>query len=315
LKDKEPMSDLKPRIDSARVASLLEERFGAPPRNLEVLHGGLISSAFAFTMRDRQYVIRVSADSFRPQFEKELYVSRHYASDRVKIPPVIQVGPVDQWCFAISERIAGVTVNSLSPGEFLLVIPSLVETLEAIHAVDVRKGQGFGSFDGAGVGGSPSWRTNLLSVREEHEPGTFYGAWHLLFATTFLERDVFDEVYDRMVELLDYCPEDRYLVHGDYGFGNVLVECERVTAVLDWSNAMYGDFVFDLAWLDFELPDQNFDDVFRRRFSDQSRIVPNFAERMLCYGCWIALDNMRFNAKTDDEPAYRRSVERIRGQV
>ena len=42
-----------------------------------------------------------------------------------------------------------------------------------------------------------------------------------------------------------------YLLHGDYGFDNVLVDQGKISGVLDWANAKYGDFLYDVAWLDF----------------------------------------------------------------
>jgi thiamine kinase-like enzyme len=40
-----------------------------------------------------------------------------------------------------------------------------------------------------------------------------------------------------------------HLVHSDLLHYNVLVAADRVTAVLDWGSSLYGDFLFDLAWL------------------------------------------------------------------
>ena len=37
-----------------------------------------------------------------------------------------------------------------------------------------------------------------------------------------LERDVFDRIYGQMERLLPFCPEDRRLIHGNFGYGNVL---------------------------------------------------------------------------------------------
>jgi aminoglycoside phosphotransferase (APT) family kinase protein len=43
--------------------------------------------------------------------------------------------------------------------------------------------------------------------------------------------------------------EDRVLVHGDFGFHNLLVARDRVTAVLDWELATIGDPLVDLTGL------------------------------------------------------------------
>jgi aminoglycoside phosphotransferase (APT) family kinase protein len=43
--------------------------------------------------------------------------------------------------------------------------------------------------------------------------------------------------------------EDRTIVHGDFGFHNLLVTRDRVTAVLDWELATIGDPLVDLIGL------------------------------------------------------------------
>jgi hygromycin-B 4-O-kinase len=108
-----------------------------------------------------------------------------------------------------------------------------------------------------------------------------------------------------MVTLLNICPEDRSLVHGDYGFDNVLAADGRITAVLDWPNAQYGDFLYDVAWLDFWQSGFAFRDLCAAHYGERGIAVPNYAERILCYQCAIALNVLRFFAKRQNEEAYR----------
>jgi hygromycin-B 4-O-kinase len=151
----------------------------------------------------------------------------------------------------------------------------------------------------------PSWRVYLANIREEEEPGDFYGKWHALFQTSFLEREVFDLISDHMLHLLDHCPAERYLVHGGYGFGNVIAHQGKVSGVVDWIDAKYGDFCFDIAWLDFWPAGHDFGELFRRYYADKGLSIPHYAERVLCYQCYIALDGLRFFAKTENQDAYQ----------
>ena len=48
--------------------------------------------------------------------------------------------------------------------------------------------------------------------------------------------------------------DHRALVHGDFGSNNVLAENGRVTGVIDWSEAMIGDSLYDIANLFFWRP-------------------------------------------------------------
>jgi hygromycin-B 4-O-kinase len=48
--------------------------------------------------------------------------------------------------------------------------------------------------------------------------------------------------------------DHRALVHGDFGSNNVLAENGRITGVIDWSEAMVGDTLYDTANLFFWRP-------------------------------------------------------------
>ena len=147
--------------------------------------------------------------------------------------------------------------------------------------------------------------------KEEEEDWNFYGKWHTLFDNTFLERDVFDSIYRKMSRLLDSCPEERYLVHGGYGFSNVIAHEGSITGVLDWIDAKYGDFVYDIAWLNLWSPEVNFGELFRQFHHQQGVSIPAYDERLRCYQCYISLDALRFFAKSNQPDAYQWARKRI----
>ena len=63
----------------------------------------------------------------------------------------------------------------------------------------------------------------------------------------------FEEGYARLCELARWCPEDRHLIHDDLINRNVLVDGDRISAVLDWGSSKYGDFLYDIAKLVFHV--------------------------------------------------------------
>jgi hygromycin-B 4-O-kinase len=215
----------------------------------------------------------------------------------------LHVGRLGNLHFAISARMPGQLLEKLPPSEVKQLLPELITILDAIHHIDVSTTTGYGVFNDQGVGFFASWRAYLCRISEE-EDGGFYGKWHHLFEDTFLERDLFERIYQQMQHLLDACPTERYLVHGDYSFHNMLAQDGKITAILDWIGAKYGDFVYDIAWLDFWSPGLYVREQFQEYYHKRQVIVPSYAERMLCYQCYIALDAMRFFAKGKDEKAY-----------
>ncbi len=286
------------------MLALLRERFAAPVDELEVVSGGQIAQTYGFSAGGERYILRFT-HHMGANVDKELFIQRLLAASPVPVAPIVHLGRLGDLHYAISRRMPGAPLTALSPDAYEDVFPALLQTLYDIHTVDVSATSGFGIFGDDGVGFFPSWRASLAVIREEEPEWDFYGKWHTLFETTFLERDVWDAIYQRMMELLAVCPEERYLVHGNYGFGNVLAADARITAVLDWMDAKFGDFLFDVAWLDFWSSDVNVRGRVEARYAERGIPAPYYAERILCYQCYIALDGLRFFAKRRQEESYR----------
>lgn len=303
------MPGVKPEIATDWARALAERELGVPVEEMRELEGGEIARTFALTAGGEAYVLRVNWH-MGANFEKETYIARLAAPAGIPMAPLMTVGRAGELHFSITRRVEGERADRLPEEEQEALVPALLGTLGAIHGVDVSGTTGYGTFGDDGAGLFPNWRASLAQIREEEPDWDFYGKWHTLFETTFLERDLFDALYARMLGLLDACPEERWLVHGNYGFGNVLVHEGRIAAVLDWIDAKYGDFVFDLAWLDFWAPHHDYPRRYLRGQAVGSPEIPRFAERLRCYKLYIGLDALRFFAKAGREDAYRFARER-----
>lgn len=160
-----------------------------------------------------------------------------------------------------------------------------------------------------------SWPDYLRSFYNQK----FAFTWSDLIKKTFLEKDVYEEekdVYEesftKIQALLPYCPPEKYLVHGDFGFDNLLLDRQRVTAVLDWAEMRFGDFLYDVAYLDFWSKKIPYGDLWKISCETDGRPVPHFEERMVCYMLHIGLSSLATAAMTKDERAYIRARERMR---
>jgi hygromycin-B 4-O-kinase len=298
-------TDLKPILSIEQILALLEAYFNEPVEQLAPVNQGLIARTFTFLAQGKAYIMRFQKDNMQAHFLKEAFIARHFVHPQLPLPEIIKIGRLDDLHYAISIKAPGVTLDRLSPQEYQRTLPSVIETMWAIHQADVSRQPGWGLFNDQGEGLFPSWRSYLESVREEEEEWDFYGKWHPLFDTTFLEREVFGNVYTHMYRLIDFCPPERWLVHGGYGYGNTLAQDGKVTAVIDWMDAKYGDFVYDIAWLDFWQPSPVVLEQIEVYYSAHGLPIPHFRERLACCKCYMALDTMRFFAKTNDQQAYR----------
>ncbi|MGA2663664.1 MAG: aminoglycoside phosphotransferase family protein [Nitrososphaerales archaeon] len=269
------MPELRPEIGPEAVLNLLSRHFKEPVTGLAQVEAGPIMRAFRFVAGNEEYLVRFNGDNMMTSnLPKEEYISRKLAPTKVPVPPVVHTGRMGDLHFAISLRVPGQIAATMPAREVESLLPQVISTLDDIRQVDVSDTAGYGMFDHLGRGMSPGWREFLELIEKEEDERDFFGKWHHLFEDTFLELDLYRRIYDRMSGLLDCCPSGRYLVHGSYTLHNVLAARGRVTAVLNWFDARYGDFVYDVAGLDFWYPWLDVREAFRRRYGEQNVEVP-----------------------------------------
>lgn len=305
------MTNIKPTVERDVIEQILAEHFDEHPTQLEPIEIGQIARTFSLHADGADYILRFNTRKLDANFEKEAFVAATYGSDAVPIPQVVAHGRCDGLHYCITRKAPGRCLDQLTPEETKRALPQVMAVLNAIHATDVTGQAGFGLFDGEGKGFFDRWPASLMGVKDEEREDGFFGRWHRLFETTFLERKVFDDLYARFSELLEYCPNERHLVHAGFGFGNVLIEDGCVSAVIDWIDAKYGDFLYDVAWLDYYDPERNYSGHILSSYAERDIEIVNARERLLCYQCYIALDGMRFFALVDKQADYEWTKARI----
>lgn len=293
----------QPEISLDVVNALLAAEMPGPIRDLEPLVGGNVGRVFGFVSAGDAFVIRFNWRSIGG-FGKEAVIARLLAGSTVPFPRLVKTGQAQELDWAISARLpgSGFRIDDLA---LPVLLPRLFATLDAIHATDLSGTDGYGGFGAEGIGYDPDWRQHVRSIRKDGSPGGYFPAWERLFATTILERDAIDGLMRTVETLLPYCPEDRQLIHGDFGFDNVLVADGRITGVIDWLNARFGDGLYDVAWLDFwPDPPLGIAASFIDWKAAQGQPVPHASERIRCYQAMIAIDSLRFFAHANQPDAY-----------
>jgi hygromycin-B 4-O-kinase len=213
--------------------------------------------------------------------------------------------------YVITRKMPGSALMRLRPTEIAALFPQIMETLDTLHGIDTSDTHGSGVFDDHGRGMSTSWQAFLRQIADEEQPDDYFGAWYHLFDDTFLEREIFARIYDQMLQLLPYCPEERHLAHGSLSLANFLADRGQLTAVQGWLDARYGDFVYDSASLDFWTPALQVQERVSAHYRERQILVPAYDERMLCYQCYVALGAMRFYATSGQEQSYETVRARI----
>ena len=245
-----------------------------------------------------ELVARFSA--FDDDFEKDDFVAQ-YASAALPVPRIIEWGPCPPGFYAIAPRMPGEHMDQIEAAHLRRVLPSLFAALDAMRMIDLSAASGFGGWRADRRAGHPTWRAFLLAVPTDPSTRGGLGAREQLTGSADALA-VFDEGFTRMRSLIGHCPEDRHLVHDDLMNRNVLVDADRVSAVLDWGSSLYGDFVYDIAKLVFYQPwrpergSVDFTAEARAHYEAIGLAVPHFTERVQCYCLRIGLADMAYSA-------------------
>ena len=115
---------------------------------------------------------------------------------------------------------------------------SFTDALVAIHTVD--------------------WRAAGLDLLGVPEPGTGFARreiakWRALIDATGVEPDPILTDLICWLEANVPATDQLVLVHGAYRTGNLLIDDDRVSAVLDWETEVIGDPMYDVAYVLSEL--------------------------------------------------------------
>jgi hygromycin-B 4-O-kinase len=236
-------------LREAEVAAFVGQHLAGDATAVRGLRHGQWSRAFSFESDGREYVIRFSATD--EDFRKDQRAMR-YGSAALPVPKIVEVGVAFGGFFAISEHLEGAFLDDLDDVSLRRALPALLSVLDAVRQADIRDTSGFGLWDAAGHGPHASWRDALLACGIDAPGGRTFG-WSAGLAERPAARRVFERAYSRLASLVEGCLDERYLVHSDLLAYNVLVDLDAdgIAAVLDWGSSLYGDFLWDVAWLTF----------------------------------------------------------------
>jgi len=296
--------DIRPRIDDDTVRGIFEGCLGRPPWKVSRISSGLVSSTFECSVGEESYVVQFTEPDMAMGLTIERRFGRRLFRAGVPLRQVLGDGALEGLRWTVTKKVVGERMTALTPEAYEEALPSVFDTLLALSSVDIADTEGFGWPDENGKGGWKTWESHLLFVREEEPAGMFYGSWHSLFDTTFLERERFFRYLGEMEESMTGVEVPRRLVHGGFGYDNVLVHEGKVSAVLDWQDARFGDPLLDVAYLDFWPSGFNLVERYESHCGERGISHHNYSGRIRCYKYYIGLDAMRFFAKTDNRAAY-----------
>lgn len=281
--------------------------------NITPASGGDWSQAFFFESGDQPKVIRFSQTN--EDFLKDKFAHR-FISPNLPIPKIEEIGKAVDGYYAISPKIEGEMVDHLSNGRMKLLVPQVLSLFNALRTTDLSDTVGYGGWNAEGKGTSNSWSEFLARV-DKYDPASRVD-WRAGLASRLETTALFNSVYEVMARLLEYCPEERHLIHNDLLHFNLITKENMVVGVIDWGNSLYGDFLYDLAMFDlwqFYYPSMEGIDwkgEAKKYFEDLGVDITNFEERLKCYQCYLALDAIKYTVFKNNEKDLALITDRIR---
>lgn len=294
----------KPTVEISEVKAVLRKHFSSDVTAITPLEGGNISTVFSFTSFDKEYIIKFS--DVAGSFETEKFISNLLTSQGIPFARCMELGNYKSLNYLISEKIAGQILNHCSYEQQQRMLPEVVQILIRMNQVKSETTKGYGMINSSGDGTYTSWREHIIATYAEEQADSFWEGWRSLFKTSCLEKDVFDECYNRLLAYSTYNEPYRYFIHGDFHQYNILSDGQRITGIID-SNGKYGDFLIDLATLDWHIKTHLKLDVvqiYQDVQQEMGMTIPNFKERFMGAQYYNGLIGLHFYAKMGWNDAY-----------
>jgi len=281
----------KTTLTPERIRAVLRDNIGEI-QHLQPLAEGEESQAFGFVGEGQSYVVRIHRGD--TGFRKDQFAWRHFAGPGLPVPEVLRILALEEGLYAcISRRAPGITLQDLDRASLLQVMDPVARTMEAIAGAAVTAAGGFGTLDAGGRGGDSSWGGFLTAIADR-------GRYDWGFASRYVAMDPVERLLSRVCELSAACPEQRKLVHGDFGSNNVLTLEGKITGVIDWSESLLGDPLYEAANIFFWRSWLLCMKMQAEYLEPQVAALPRGRERLLCYQLRIGLEEVYRNAMAGD---------------
>lgn len=283
--------------EGVEAEAFLARHFGSRATRVVRLASGYWSTAYSFELEGRELVVRFGRR--RDAFEKDRYAAT-LSSRGMPVPDVLEVGDAGGgYSYAVSVRARGRCLEELGAAAAPWLEPAVWRLFDALRSVPVPAGTA-ASCRGGWAQASTSWPDALVDAWSGPRP-LVKRLEDRLAAVPEVE-NVVRRAGSTIASIVarGCCPDVRHLIHGDLLSRNVLVDepARAISAVLDWGEMRYGDFLFDVACVSFlarrvpALAATDFYESASAHFADLGVDTPHLRERLFCYELRFGTDRL-----------------------
>jgi aminoglycoside phosphotransferase (APT) family kinase protein len=303
------MSTVKTKVNEESVKLFLETKYNNEISNINFIRGGQLSQAISYTVENKDYLLKIRMDNESLKKEQAIFNKLSKTDPTIPIPKILEIGVFDNnesnpRFYCISELCEGKMLFQFEKEVMDRLIIEMLEILYKIHSIDISETKGYGDWLEFKEAIYNSWKSFLQEYTKKHID-------YLLnyFKDKPEDKEIIEKLKLKISKLLPLCPEERYLVHGDYGAHNTIAIPGRITGIIDWEISKFGDFIYDIAWLEYfghyGKERIYFADMYKKIYEKRSnQKIKNFEERLTCYILCVCLHMAYFYCTSSQIQAY-----------
>lgn len=289
------------KISKIEIVDFLKNYHKNETVNITPANRGEWSRAYFYQINNKNLVIRLS--ELEENFINDKYAEK-FNSKYLPIPEVLDIGKWENVYYAISTKLEGEYIEKLSKSNLQKTLPSILNMLDSLRKADTDSSIGYGWWDREGDGKYTSWKNFLLDINNPNQNPVLKG-WKKKLSSNQKLYKKFNDLLSKMKTYIEYCPEKRELIHSDLLHYNLLIDKEKISAVLDWGCAKYGDFLYDIAWFIFwqkwhkNMEELDLKNILLNHLKQKETDLTNSEKRLKAYYLHITLDSIIYSVLTD----------------
>ena len=223
-----------------RLAKHIEELLSRKVIGIKTPPQGMTSKVFFIEFEDKKgYAVKYGEDAMNDVPAFELIEARHI---NIPVPKLIKHLVFEEVPVVILEKVEYPLLDSINVKKVARYIPSMIKNLRELHKVKSQKPGLLIEPDS-----KKTWKEMILSIFEGREFD-----WNEIASRKGVDGVLILESVKRIIEKIKntkFIDRDFSFLHTDFNQRNLFVDpnSDKITGIIDWEEAMFGDPIYDFA--------------------------------------------------------------------
>lgn len=300
-------------LESKQLLDFLDNIGFKNSGEIKYISKGYFSKAYSFESKNKDYILRIGTSL--KAFKKDILAFQQF-SRYLPIPEIYKTGEYENNYFCISEKFEGITFNILNNDIQEQSLDSLIQSHQKMLEIDCNIFNGFGSINENGSSNYQSWKEFITDIAFDNHllcpEDMIYKNWQIIFKTENVDIELITTAQKILIELSEFCPEEKHLIHGDFGGDNLIIKNNYISAIIDWAEMIIGDSLYDIAYLDFYSENINYSQIFKDFYKSKNIEFINYEQRINCYKIYECLKSIFVSINRHLREFYLEDIEKLK---